>query len=614
MGYSGAKRPFSSLKYDGGQESNHVNADEIVANKIQSDEIQSNKIQCGTYSADGSKTTILPNIGKSSQFVLTESDQTINGKKTFSETVHNNTQSGHHILTDSINQIRFRPRGIGDLERVNINTPQSTTYENQQRTLNIPEDAQDGSSFITDLGDQKITGALTVDGQKIESTGYIKSTKSAKGLKLSSITAGDICLSTGISTATDREFFFPDVDEAVNVFVSEKGAQDINGVKTFKNGLKSNNFNSDGDTDINFEATGTGRLKFNSITNNGTIFYGKSEGTDYWSIKTTKDSATNDTPCTVMGNHPVGTYQSSCIGSNNNAATAWTPFYIQPVDVANAWTAFGGADKTEVDNSGSKVYVKGKIHSTDTQTIESDSNQLVFQGPTYKTTLNLDIPTTKTLTLNIPRGSYESGGEYNLLTDSDGAVIRAPYIFKEEVKILGSHFKLKNSTTSAAHIFESQENAGGPFEHTLPDKTGTIAQLSDIQNPSVHLRNKHEDFLPCFQLTTTPYNGLKFYESNTEDIDITVTVFGTLDGNVNDTIDMSVQLVEYVGNTEVTVFTGASIPTQTVLNDPIGNAENRKLSATWTFSALSDRIYGIRLKRTDGTAGFLMASANLSYK
>eukprot|EP01080_Neovahlkampfia_damariscottae_P009817 gene9817-biopygen63 len=87
----------------------------------------------------------------------------------------------------------------------------------------------------------------------------------------------------------------------------------------------------------------------------------------------------------------------STIGSNDLQASAWTPLYVQPVDVSTAYTVFGDVGFSTASSTGAKIYVKGNIYST--------GNVRQTNAIISNTTNQLTLGTTNTVTITSPAPS-----------------------------------------------------------------------------------------------------------------------------------------------------------------------------------------------------------------
>jgi len=127
--------------------------------------------------------------------------------------------------------------------------------------------------------------------------------------------------------------------------------------------IKSNGENGD----IIIDAGGDGIMKFNTIVNNGCLFGGET-GAFTWAIKTVHGEAANSAPCCVVGSSTIpGDELISAIGSNNLAATDWTPLYIQPVDInatSGSYVSMGNLSTSFCGLTGAKLIVQDKIYAT----------------------------------------------------------------------------------------------------------------------------------------------------------------------------------------------------------------------------------------------------------
>jgi len=117
-----------------------------------------------------------------------------------------------------------------------------------------------------------------------------------------------------VDTSANRVYSVQDTGSDAN-FVMSEGAQTIAGNKTFSGSILCNDITSIGaNDDIVLDANGTGKVKFQTLSNGGTVFSGG--GPSNWAIEATNSNAVNSIVC---GSYFSGGENRPTIGGNDSA-------------------------------------------------------------------------------------------------------------------------------------------------------------------------------------------------------------------------------------------------------------------------------------------------------
>ena len=165
----------------------------------------------------------------------------------------------------------------------------------------------------------------------------------------------------------------------------------------FNNKITTNIINSIGtNDDITMDVNGTGKIKFNTLSNGGTVFSG--EGPTNWAIEATNGNAVNSL---VAGAYLQSGENRPTIGGNDSAPfSAWVPIWLQPVNVSSALVVIGDITQAVATASGAKLYVQGRISNDSAIRIHDNG------GTNYH---QLSASTT-------------TGARLHVLQDSDGTI------------------------------------------------------------------------------------------------------------------------------------------------------------------------------------------------
>jgi hypothetical protein len=188
--------------------------------------------------ATASRIHTIPDVGANANFVMSEAAQTINGAKTLSAALTVNPTTNQLVL--------------GVTRTVTINATQPATAS---RVYTIPDAGANASFLMSEA-------AQTINGAKTFSSG-IPITATTNQLVLGGSVNTTI---NAVTPAANAVYTIPDVG-TTSSFIMADGAQTINGVKTFANGL----VNSGTSTALNFIATATTNQLRMGTTNTTTI-------------------------------------------------------------------------------------------------------------------------------------------------------------------------------------------------------------------------------------------------------------------------------------------------------------------------------------------------------
>ncbi len=184
-----------------------------------------NTITLNAPTPAASRVYTTPDVGLDASFVMTEGAQTINGIKTFSDTVV--FLSGFSLasltLTDVTNQLTM---GTGNTVTLNAPTPGA----NRTYTL---DDIGTNASFVMNNGVQSINGAKTF----LTSTTFNGEIINSLGNSQFLLTFGGTSVTLNVAApAANRVYTMTDVLSNANFIMSE-GTQTINGLKTFSSAI-----------------------------------------------------------------------------------------------------------------------------------------------------------------------------------------------------------------------------------------------------------------------------------------------------------------------------------------------------------------------------------------
>lgn len=666
-----------------------VHGDQTIqpTKKLKLDKLQSNT---------STNTISVPNVVTDAIIVTTEGNQTINGVKTFTNSVHVSPNLDHINLTDVTNQIRFKYPGDGGL------IPPHTTYITAQTpplggdfTFTVPSVSNskflmtENAGSLDDInGNRKFTGHVEVSQLKLPGVGVGRS----------------VIIDNHTDYAVDKQFVLPnipdptlfagiecsDLDQIITANKTYRGLniQDF-GSLSFKSGtdlnvdsganlkinsggfLKTNTITSNGDTDIAIDATGAGKIKFNTVSNNGAIFSG--DGTTVnWALKTTNNIALPSAPSTVIGTiNNSASEPVASVGANNTNATAWLPIYIQPVNISvvpESNIVFGNPSLATVSASGAKLYNQGKILTTDSMIIEKGDAQIIFGATANKMNFNVAEPlATRELTIQDPGENAEfaflqgaqtfsgvktfpsgklqfssvSGGETPIALDSTfvgttpitiprplgGATLLLSAGLDD--MYLNGHYLQNGDIVNAnkgifgadlagvnRHILGYTTKPLGVYEHKFQNKNGIVAHLDDFNG--VYGNNFTDDIIPVFTIgAVTPYQGSRFmpikHSGTSRTVDFSIDLIGTCAGTVADDCTLILQLEYFKSNTAYFITTATFFPITTVIAGT-GQESNYKINATTSVVLLPGEIIGIKVSRDSGSAQFDLTQVHVDYR